>query len=311
MAQQPGFGNTAPSPIPGGYGNPAGANVTGTPTAPPGAIPQAYGPTPGAIPTVVGPGGFTANTRGIPSTGTTANPGLNNLNSGFGNMSPADQHHLLVQLQNDYGQGAGQMMFNMLTQGMFNPQVAKALIAAMQPQIERGLASTEAAFGAEGARFSSSAQIGVGDYESQAVLGENQVLANMYLQDQTMQLNLLENILPTIHQEQADSQKGWLGTLLQQFDWAEQTSPGPPGSSKGGGGAMPSPSNTAPVPSSGASAIQLPGDSFQGGPAAIQSGTSSYFNDAYLQNLLSSSAGSQVGGVSSTPTGDAPAYPGF
>lgn len=305
MAQQPGMMNTAPSPIPGGYGNPAGANVTGTPSATPGAIPQAYGPPVGSIPTTGGTGGFPANTGGAAS-GTTTNPGLNNLSSGFGQSVGGAQ--TLGDFKRAYGDGPGQMLYDMISKGMFNPQVAQAMIAAMQPAIERGLSSTEAAFGAEGARFSSSAQIGVGDYESQAVLGENQVLANMYQQDQMAQLNLLENMMPTLHQEVVDSKKSGWDTFLQQFDWAEATSPGPPGSSKSVSSAMPG-STSASIPSSSPVQAQSLSTPLTGSASDIQSGTSSYFNDQYLQNLLSSSAGSQVGGVS--PTGDISAYPGF
>lgn len=217
MAQAPGFANTAPSPIPGGYGNPTGAQThaqgpvpLGLPSASPTGIPQAYGSAPvGSVPTVPpSTGGFLAN--GTPAGPNTIDPSLAKLSSG-GGVNPG----MLKQLQNDYGKGVGQQIYDMLSKGMFNPQVAKAMIDAMQPNINRGRSAVESAFGAAGARFSSAAAIGVGDYESQAVLGENQVLANMYQNAQTEQLNLLENILPTVHQEQADSQSSsWLGDLM-------------------------------------------------------------------------------------------------
>lgn len=217
MAQTSGFANTAPSPIPGGYGNPTGATThaqgavpLGLPSASPTGIPQAYGSAPvGALPTVApSTGGFPAN--GVSGSSNTMAPSLSTLSSGSG-ANPG----MLKQLQNDYGKGVGQQIYDMLSKGMFNPQVAKALIDAMQPQINRGRSAVESAFGAAGARFSSAAAIGVGDYESQAVLGENQILANMYQTAQSEQLNLLENILPTVHQEQADSQaSSWLGDLL-------------------------------------------------------------------------------------------------
>lgn len=217
MAQAPGFANTAPSPIPGGYGNPTGAQThaqgpvpLGLPSASPTGIPQAYGSAPvGSVPTVPpSTGGFLAN--GTPAGPNTIDPSLAKLSSG-GGVNPG----MLKQLQNDYGKGVGQQIYDMLSKGMFNPQVAKAMIDAMQPNINRGRSAVESAFGAAGARFSSAAAIGVGDYESQAVLGENQVLANMYQNAQTEQLNLLENILPTVHQEQADSQSsGILGDIL-------------------------------------------------------------------------------------------------
>ncbi len=235
MAQQPGLMNTAPSPIPGSYGNPTGVDLgigtakmpVGTPSMPapfgplgvgtPGALPSSpLGPTPGAMPTPGGADGFPANTGGLPSSGGVTDPALASLSSGAGVNAST-----LKQLQNDYGKGVGQQIYDMLSKGMFNPQVAQALIAAMQPQISRGLNSVQSSFGAEGARFSSAAGIGIGDYESQAVLGENQVLANMYQQDQQMQLSLLENILPTVNKEQDNSQSsGWLGDLLGSLEIA-------------------------------------------------------------------------------------------
>lgn len=210
MGQQSGFGNTAPMPIPGGYGNPTGANTGGFGTTPDLGLPQAYGAMPvGAVPT-----NGTPTASAFPANGTSGTPlapGLQNLNSGFGTSEPSS---VLQDLREAYGAGTGDMLAQMLTQGLFNPQVAQALIAAMQPNIERGLVSTEGAFAGEGARFSSSAQIGVGDYESQATLGENQILANMYQQDQAEQLQLLESVMPTLHQERADSGGGVLGDIL-------------------------------------------------------------------------------------------------
>ena len=173
-------------------------------------LPQAYGAMPvGAVPT-----NGTPTASAFPANGTLGTPlapGLQNLNSGFGTSEPSS---VLQDLREAYGAGTGDMLAQMLTQGLFNPQVAQALIAAMQPNIERGLVGTEGAFAGEGARFSSSAQIGVGDYESQATLGENQILANMYQQDQAEQLQLLESVMPTLHQERADSGGGVLGDVL-------------------------------------------------------------------------------------------------
>lgn len=285
MPQGAGIENTAPPPIPGGFGNPTGANngVTGTPTASPLAVPQAYGSMPvGAVPTTpTGTGGFPAN--GVTgSGGTTTNPELNNLSSGFANPDGKDSLH---DFQRAYGDGPGQMLYQMMTQGLFNPQVAQAMIAAMQPQINRGLTSVESAFGAEGARFSSSAQIGVGDYESQAVLGENQVLANMYQQDQTEQLQLLESMMPTLHQEVADnSGNGWLSWLLggSTFASAAGITPKSGAVSGAGGTATPMPGSTgtgSPTASSGAGGIS---------PAALES------------MMLQSSGGATAGGAASS-----------
>ena len=214
------FSNNAPQPIPGGYSNPSGNNMSqGQGTAmssgiTPGALPSPNGMTPGAVTGTGGGGGTAFPANG--TTSTTATPGLASLNSGFGSsMSPTQLSSFIKGLDATYGVGQGTLIANMLTQGLFNPQVAQALINAMQPNIERGLVSTEGAFAGEGARFSSSAQIGVGDYESQATLGENQVLANLFTQDQQMQLNLLEQTNPAVQQTIANENSGgWLNDLL-------------------------------------------------------------------------------------------------
>lgn len=204
MPQGSGFLNTAPSPIPGGYGNPAGANF-GLPTAAPGSgIPSA-----GALSTSLTSSTqkqlpnslFPANTGG--STGVPV--GLQGLSSGFNTgTDPKMLTSLYNYLGKAYGKGPGTLLGQLLTQGMFNPQVAQALMNAMEPTISRGYNDVLSAFGSAGARFSSAASIGAGDYMSQARLGQTAQLAQLFENAQNQQLGLLENVLPTIHQERAD-----------------------------------------------------------------------------------------------------------
>jgi hypothetical protein len=223
-------------------------------------------------------------------------------------------------LGSTYGGGVGAMLADILGGGLYNPQVANALLAAMQPGIERGLVSTEQAFGAEGARFSSSAQIGVGDYESQAVLGENQTLANLYLNDQQMQLSLLENILPTVHAEQVNREKsgvlddilgageiaagvgltlvtGGVGQLGGAYLIGQGANTIVQGNSSGssGGGSGGIPNISLPTNMTGTAGL---GNSQQGNIPPVGD-DSTLIND--LQNQwLSSSAGSTVGGASTS-----------
>jgi hypothetical protein len=138
---------------------------------------------------------------------------MGGLSSGFSTGDPGRTQDLYNWLGKAYGKGPGQLLGNMITKGLFNPQVAQALMNAMEPTIQRGFQDVLGAFGSEGARFSSSAQIGAGDYMSQARLGQEAQLANIFQQDTQMQMSLLENVLPSIQKERANS-GGWLNSLL-------------------------------------------------------------------------------------------------
>jgi hypothetical protein len=126
--------------------------------------------------------------------------------------NPGD--HLYKELVRAYGKGTGASLFQMLTAGQFNPQTASAFLNAMQPGVARGESSLLNAFGAEGSRFGSAAGLGLGDYESQVNLNEQQTLASLYMNAQQEQLSLLSGILPTLHQEEADSGGGIFGDIL-------------------------------------------------------------------------------------------------
>lgn len=118
-----------------------------------------------------------------------------------------------------YGPGAGNLIYQDLTNGLFNPQVASAFLNAMQPGIQRGQSNILQSFGAEGSRFGSAAALGLGDYNSQVNLNEQQTLASMYMQAQQEQLGLLENILPSLHAEQANK-GGWMHDVLGALEIA-------------------------------------------------------------------------------------------
>lgn len=130
-------------------------------------------------------------------------------------LNPANgsQNQLQWQLAQAYGAGTGSLLYNLITQGTFNPQVASSFLNAMQPSVNRGNATIEQAFGAEGSRFGSAAALGLGDYNSQVNLNEQQTLASMFMQSQSNELSLLSSVLPTIHTEKANS-SGILGDIL-------------------------------------------------------------------------------------------------
>jgi len=191
--------NNAPLPIPGGYGNPTGAlnqpkNIAGAPTGG-GAFPQMSAFVP---PTTPG-----ANVGSNPSTD------FGGMSSGFGgNLTPELGGNMFRELERAYGKGTAALLMPMLTKGLFNPQVAQAFMNSMQPSIARGQADILGAFGAGGNRFSSSAALGLGDYMSQVNLNQEQTLAQMFQHSQDQELSLLSQLFPTLHQEQANADKG-------------------------------------------------------------------------------------------------------
>lgn len=191
--------NNAPLPIPGGYGNPTGINTGGygmTPNT--GFNFPAYGsPTMG-----VGGGGtpFPAY-----NTGSFTGTNLGGLNSGLGfQWGQGYGSDLYNRLGRSYGRGAGQLLGNIMSGGLFNPQVAAAYLNAQQPGIARGEAGILGAFGDAGARFSSASALGLGDYESQVQLNQQQMLAQMFQNAQGEELSLLKGVLPTLQQERAN-----------------------------------------------------------------------------------------------------------
>jgi hypothetical protein len=189
--------NNAPLPIPGGYGNPTGANTHGFGPGGGGAFPS--------IPL------FGSPSYNVGAFGT--GQGIAGLSSGFSTNDPGRTQDLYNYLGSAYGKGPGQLIGNMITQGLFNPQIAAAFLNAQAPGISRGEAGIQSSFADAGARFSSAAALGLGDFESQVQLNQQQTLASLFENAQSQQLGLLENVLPTIHQERAN-QGSWTNDLL-------------------------------------------------------------------------------------------------
>lgn len=201
-------GNNAPLPMFGSMTNPSGfggigvgGSSTGFPNFP------MFG-TPSSSPTSPLANAPAFSMGGTPYT----DPSMG---SGFTNLPGGNQYfsNIYNQAGKAYGQGTGQLIGDILTQGLFNPQVAQSYINFMQPQVNRGEANLLNSFGAEGSRFSSSAQYGLGDYLSQVNLNEGNIFAGMYTQAQQEQMSLLENILPTLHGERSNS-SGILDDIL-------------------------------------------------------------------------------------------------
>lgn len=202
-----GTSNNAPPPIPGGFGNPTGANTGGlTPKANASGFPNFPNLGPIAQSTTSG-----LNSSPYSGSPTSALAGLST------SMTPSDptlQGNQLREFQRAYGKGTGDQIFQMMQQGLFNPQVAQAYLAAQQPGIQRGQADLLNAFGRSGNRFSSSAALGLGDYNSQVQLNQGQLLAGLYQNAQTNQLNFLGNTLGTLNKEEDNSGGGWIDDLV-------------------------------------------------------------------------------------------------
>lgn len=197
-----GFSNNAMPPIPGGFGNPTGTNTGGF----------NVGSKSSALPFPVAPHG-----SAFPANASPTNP-MTGVSSGFagigGIAAPGTKDdNLGHELVSAYGPGTGNAILQLLYKGMFNPQVAQSLLDAMGPGIQRGQADILNAFGAGGNRFSSSAALGLGDFNSQVQLNQGQILSNLFLNDQQQQMQLLQGILPTLHAEKANK-KGILGDIL-------------------------------------------------------------------------------------------------
>ena len=173
--------NNAPLPVPGGYGgNYSGLNFGGTTGQPFPTMPAWGAPS------------FSGGNMG-------------NLNSGLGFQWGKDYgSDIYNRLGTAFGKGPGQLLGNILSGGLYNPQVAAAFLNAQQPGIARGEAGVLGAFGDAGARFSSAAALGLGDFESQVQLNQQQTLAQLFEQSQNQELSLLQGLLPTLHQERAD-----------------------------------------------------------------------------------------------------------
>jgi hypothetical protein len=94
--------------------------------------------------------------------------------------------------------GAGTALAQFLNTGAgFNPQVAQALIAAMQPQFAKGQANLMEQFGASGQAAGSSAALAMGDYMAQENLDVGQLLSGMYEQSVSNYMNVLTGMKNT------------------------------------------------------------------------------------------------------------------
>jgi hypothetical protein len=93
----------------------------------------------------------------------------------------------------------------------WNPEVANALIAAMQPQIAAGQANLLEQFSSMGLRGGSPAALGLAGYNAQTNLGVGEIFANLY--EQSVQ-NYMNTLLATSTPKKSGGVLGSLGSLL-------------------------------------------------------------------------------------------------
>ena len=124
-----------------------------------------------------------------PYTPTGATAGIAGLGGGPGGTAlglgyNAGTTALAKSLQSSgYKGGVGTALADFLQSGAgFNPQVAQALIAAMQPQFAKGQANLMEQFGSQGLAMGSPAALGMGDYMAQENLDVGTLLSGMYEQ---------------------------------------------------------------------------------------------------------------------------------
>lgn len=112
---------------------------------------------------------------------------------GFGNGTNNPLHDITKALQKaGFSAGIAGELANFLQSGAgFNPAVAQALIAAMQPGVQRKEADINEQFSAMGLRDGSPAAIAMGDFLSQEQLNEGKIWAELYEQSVQNYMNVL------------------------------------------------------------------------------------------------------------------------
>jgi hypothetical protein len=168
-----------------------GGTSSGNPMIPSTPSGQAVNPT--AMPAYGSPYTASGATAALAGGGTMTNAQGVQTNLLGMQTSPAQQNDLATSFQHaGFKGGIGTAMAEFLTSGAgFNPDVANALIAAMQPQIAKGQANLMEQFGAQGLAGGSPAALGMGDYLAQTNLDVGTLLSGMYEQSVTNYMNML------------------------------------------------------------------------------------------------------------------------
>jgi hypothetical protein len=110
-----------------------------------------------------------------------------------GPWGPGFNKDLAQSLQHTYYGGAGTDLAKFIAGGAgYNPNVAAALIAQLQPQFAQGQANIMEQFGSMGLGDSSAAALGLGAYDAQSNQAVGVILAGLYEQSIQNYLGILE-----------------------------------------------------------------------------------------------------------------------
>jgi hypothetical protein len=135
-----------------------------------------------------------------------------------GTQTPRQAGRSLTELQNMYGEGLGNLMYQFLQGGAgFNQDAINNLFASLQPGINRGEQDLMNQFSTSGNRFGSGAQIGLGDYLSQVNLNEGQLETQMYESAISNYMNVLTGV-STQNLQFKESQPGLLDSILSPIE---------------------------------------------------------------------------------------------
>jgi hypothetical protein len=164
--------------------NLAGGSVAGFLT--PNAIPAMGGPTPPFASGPV-PAGSSMPAYSSPYAPGGATSALANLQNNFGSSGPTPGHgNTNVDLAKGFQSagfsgGVGTALSQFLSTGAgYNPAVAQAMIAALQPQFAKGQANLMEQFGSMGLGMGSPAALAMGDYQAQENLDVGTILSKLY-----------------------------------------------------------------------------------------------------------------------------------
>lgn len=204
-----------------------GSNPTGMSVA---TLPSPAGPSTPAVGSSTSPFGstFPSGTQipGMtdPMAGATNDPNSFNVASllGFGQGTNNPLNDITKALRKaGFSAGIAGEIANFLKSGAgFNPAVAQAMIAAMQPGVQRKEADIMEQFSNMGLRSGSPASTALGDFLSQEQLNEGQIWASMYEQSVQNYLNVLLAGKGPAPQNSFQNINQWLNTMANMVHGA-------------------------------------------------------------------------------------------
>jgi hypothetical protein len=149
-------------------------------------LPFAADSGPYASTSLLAPPGSTGTSAPPPNTGSSGSgaTGVNPIGAGLGMPTTGKgENKTLQSLNKTFGAGLGTAIYNFLAGGAgFNQAAVNNLIAALQPGYQQDQQNLMTEFSAGGNRFSSGAQIGLSNLESNEQLNTGQLETQMYEQ---------------------------------------------------------------------------------------------------------------------------------